>query len=111
MNKKLLLVSFVITGILVGAATVLRQSKDRSAGAKTYSQQELASANGKDGRDCWLAVDGVIYEIDQGYKWLEGKHTESSLAYCGADMSSVIDQAPHGRTKLSQLKKIGSLQH
>ena len=110
MNKKLLLVSFIIAGVLVGTATVLRQSKDQSVGSKAYSQQELASADGKDGRDCWLAVDGVVYEIEQGYKWVEGEHTESSLAYCGADMSSVIDQAPHGRTKLSQLKKIGTLQ-
>ncbi len=96
---------------MVGGALLYKLSQNEQSHEAIITQEQLHLADGKDGRDCWLAVDGVVYEIDQGYKWLDGEHTESSLAYCGADMSSVIDQAPHGRTKLSQLKKIGSLQH
>lgn len=102
--------SLVVAGVIIVGAVVLRQQGSQgSEPLANISSAQLKDASGKDGKACWLAVDGVVYEIEQGFKWREGQHTESSLAYCGADMSAVIDQAPHGRTKLSQLKEVGKL--
>lgn len=106
MGKKNIIASIVIMLAFVGGAILLRASRSSSS-LQEISQSKLSEADGKEGRACWLAVDGVVYEIEQGYKWIDGAHTESQLAYCGADMSSAIDQAPHGRTKLSQLRKVG----
>ena len=111
--KRNILASIVMVMLLIIGAVVIRSKKTAVNGdneLKSISSETLKSADGKSGRDCWLAVDGVVYEIEQGYKWVEGEHTESSTAYCGFDMSAVIDQAPHGRTKLSQLKIVGTLE-
>jgi predicted heme/steroid binding protein len=108
-NTKLVVISIVLAGGVVAAAIALRGGDSNEGETlSAISEQQLKDADGKDGRACWLAIDGVVYEIEQGFKWSEGEHTESSDAYCGADMSAVIDQAPHGRTKLDQLKKVGT---
>lgn len=112
MNRKILISIFIVMLLIIGAV-VLRSKKTAvnvESELKSISSEALKLADGKSGRNCWLAVDGVVYEIEQGYKWVEGEHTESSTAYCGFDMSAVIDQAPHGRTKLAQLKKVGTLE-
>ena len=107
MNKKIL-----FSVVIIGSAVIIQSSRQKETTQQldTITATALQNADGKDGRNCWLAVDGVVYEIEQGYKWNDGEHTESSSAYCGADMSAVIDSAPHGRTKLSQLKKVGTLE-
>lgn len=108
--RKSVIVSGFLAISLVVVALYVRSSREASKGTQLeVSVSQLAASNGQQGAACWLAVDGIVYEIDQGYKWQEGEHTESSSAYCGADMSNVIDDAPHGRTKISQLKKVGTL--
>lgn len=114
MNKSIII--SIIAGIaIIGGAVFYTQTKNDNQETNTtvalskVSSQELADANGKDGKDCWVAIDGTVYEIEQGFKWSDGEHTESAEAYCGADLSDVIDRAPHGRSKLSQLKKVGAL--
>jgi predicted heme/steroid binding protein len=112
--RKNVYVSSIVTIFIIGGALFIRLSKQQANqnnenALQPISLSTFSEANGKQGAACWLAVDGIVYEIEQGYKWQEGQHTESSSAYCGADMSTTIDSAPHGRTKLSQLKKIGTL--
>lgn len=76
------------------------------------SKTELAKANGKNGHICYVAVDGTVYQIKDFSLWQNGEHTTSNgLAYCGADLSKVIDQSPHGRKILEILIKIGPLKN
>jgi hypothetical protein len=40
-----------------------------------------------------------------------GRHTPSGgRARCGLDLSDVIDESPHGKSKLRLLKKVGSFE-
>jgi predicted heme/steroid binding protein len=106
-------ISVIVAGGVISAAVFIRmQSRQTPAASQnvSVSMAQLKEANGKVGKKCWLAVDGIVYEVDQGYKWIDGEHVEASIAYCGADMSDVIDKAPHGRTKLTQLTKVGKLE-
>lgn len=74
------------------------------------SRTELAKADGKNGRSCLVAVNGIVYQIKDFSLWQDGKHTSSQgQAYCGADLSKVIDRSPHGRKILDILIKIGPL--
>lgn len=75
------------------------------------SLDEVAKHTGKDGNSCWVAVDGTAYEISGFVLWLEGDHKPSGgRAKCGKDLSEVIKQSPHGKSKLKLLKEIGPLQ-
>ena len=110
MNKKVIM-SIVVAAALVGGASLFRSSSLSTAQSLgRISLTDVKKADGKNGSRCLVAVDGIVYEIEQGFKWQDGQHTTSNgLAYCGADLSAVIDKAPHGRTKLAQLKKVGTL--
>lgn len=74
------------------------------------TQADLAAADGKNGNKCYVAVDGTVYEIKGVEEWQNGEHTTSNgKASCGGDMSSVINQSPHGKRVLDQLIKVGPL--
>ncbi len=74
------------------------------------TQADLAAADGKNGNKCYVAVDGTVYEIKGVEEWQNGEHTTSNgKASCGGDMSSVINQSPHGKRVLDQLTKVGPL--
>jgi predicted heme/steroid binding protein len=110
-NKKIIVTlgSVLVAVFFLVGATIL--SKKSTTIQKTISQNELAAADGKGAHDCYVAVDGTVYKIFTSPLWVAGQHTTSQgMAYCGTDMSAVIDKAPHGRSKLAQLQKVGTLQ-
>ena len=87
-------------------AAVVDESVNRS-----YTLEELALYDGKDGNDCLVAVDGDVYLIEGFALWVEGEHiTSGGRARCGLDLTEVIDESPHGRSKLELLKKVGTLE-
>jgi predicted heme/steroid binding protein len=87
--------------------TVSTEPADRS-----FTLQELARHDGKDGNDCLVAVDGDVYLIEDFALWKDGEHLPSvGRARCGLDLTEVIDnESPHGRSKLQLLKKVGTLE-
>jgi len=77
----------------------------------SISLDEVAKHTGKNGNSCWVAVDGIVYEISGFVLWVEGEHKPSGgRAKCGKDLSEAIQQSPHGKSKLKLLKEIGPLQ-
>ena len=115
-NTKATIASVIAAVAIIGVAVFVRASSGNSSGTNTststkkVTKVELSRANGQNGSLCWVAVDGTVYQIQQGFQWQEGKHVPSDgQAYCGADLSKVIDKAPHGRSKLATLQKIGML--
>jgi predicted heme/steroid binding protein len=114
----IIVVSVLVAGSLVGGALFLRKNNSKTqaspspapAAAKTYTASELGKFDGKDGHDCLVAVDGKVYKIEQGRLWQDGQHTSSEgQASCGRDLSQVITQSPHGKSKLATLPVIGTL--
>lgn len=79
--------------------------------SKTFTADTIKQYDGKDGHQCYVAVKGVVYEIKDSAYWKDGQHTPSDgRGYCGADMTSVISQSPHGESVLSSLPKVGVFQ-
>lgn len=77
---------------------------------RSYTVEELAQYDGKDGNQCLVAVDGDVYLIEGFALWQGGEHLPSGgRARCGLDLSQVINESPHGRSKLQLLKKVGTL--
>jgi predicted heme/steroid binding protein len=81
-------------------------------GDGTFTLEELAQYDGKDGNQCLVAVAGDVYLIEGFDLWQNGEHTPSEgRARCGLDLTEVMDEeSPHGRSKLALLKKVGTLE-
>ena len=125
MTKNIAIITFV--GLILGFAMIggalywLLGSRDSSSSGgaavvdesvnRSYTLEELALYDGKDGNDCLVAVDGDVYLIEGFALWVEGEHiTSGGRARCGFDLTEVIDESPHGRSKLELLKKVGTLE-
>lgn len=91
--------------------TTAPQSSNVTNNQKVVSSTELSQANGLSGNPCFVAVDGTVYSISGFALWADGLHSPSGgRARCGKDLTSVIGQSPHGKTKLKLLKEVGILQ-
>lgn len=78
---------------------------------KVISSSELTQANGKNGNPCYVVVDDTVYSISGFALWADGLHSPSGgRARCGKDLSSVIGQSPHGKSKLNLLQEVGVYQ-
>ena len=78
--------------------------------AKDFTVAELAAFDGKNGNQCYVAVDKTVYLIEGKALWQEGKHLPSNgQAMCGKDLTAVIGKSPHGRSKLELLTVVGQL--
>lgn len=115
------LVSLILGFAMIGGAVYwqlesARGSAGSSAGAadfadRPYTVEELAQYDGKDDNQCLVAVDGDVYLIEGFALWQMGEHLPSGgRARCGLDLTKVIDESPHGRSKLQLLKKVGTLE-
>jgi predicted heme/steroid binding protein len=113
--------SLILGFAMIGGAVYWQLiSASRSSGAgvvtepanRSYTLQELAQYDGKDGNQCLVAVDGDVYLIEGFALWQNGEHLPSGgRARCGLDLTEVIDnESPHGRSKLQLLKKVGTLE-
>lgn len=78
---------------------------------KVINASELAQANGKNGNPCYVVVDDTVYSISGFALWADGLHSPSGgRARCGKDLSSLIGQSPHGKSKLNLLQEVGLFQ-
>ena len=68
--------------------------------------EELAMYNGEDGKDAYIAVDGVIYDVTGVSAWTSGSHNGGMV---GMDITDLIDGAPHGENVLDNLEVVGNI--
>jgi predicted heme/steroid binding protein len=72
--------------------------------------QELSKYNGKNGEKSYVAIDGIIYDTTNANGWKDGVHTKSGgKIVAGIDASKEIEQSPHKKEVLKDLKKVGKL--
>lgn len=79
----------------------------------TLSLSELGLFDGKGEKACYVAVDGVVYEIAGSSLWQNGVHTIAGRDItCGQDLSEEMRGAPHGLSKLGSqfVTEVGKLQ-
>src|SRR5215203_6300427 len=111
-------ISSILGLAMIGGAVYWQlRSADNGGGAaaggadRSYTLEELARYDGEDGNECLVAVDGEVYLIEGFDLWKDGEHTPSGgRARCGLDLTDVIDESPHGKSKLQLLKKAGTVQ-
>jgi len=112
----IIIVASVVVGVAGVAAALAYVNRDEKPPVATnpadtvITKETLAKNDGKNGNKCYVAIDGTVYLIEGKPLWATGTHEPSGgRATCGQDLSAVIDQAPHGRSKLNLLTVVGKL--
>ena len=74
---------------------------------KSFSKEELARYNGRDGAPAYIAYKGKVYDASNSFQWKNGRH--QVLHDAGEDLTDALEQAPHGADMLEGLPMVGTL--
>jgi predicted heme/steroid binding protein len=74
----------------------------------TFTLEELAEFDGKDGARAYVAVQGVVYDVTDLPRWEGGTHNGYDA---GQDLTDIIlNKSPHGLSTLERATKVGLLE-
>lgn len=74
---------------------------------KSFSREELARYNGKNGAPAYVAYKGKVYDASASFIWRNGRH--QVLHNAGEDLTDALEQAPHSEDMLERLPMVGTL--
>jgi len=73
---------------------------------KSFTMHQLALCNGLEREEIWCAYKGIIYDLSQSNRWIDGKHYEH---WAGQDLTDELKDAPHEEWVFKKFNKIGFL--
>lgn len=73
----------------------------------TFTLEELATFNGEDGNKAYVAYEGLVYDVTDVPQWKNGKHNGQ---VAGTDITGIMENAPHGTSKLEGLTVVGKME-
>lgn len=74
---------------------------------RDIDREELAAANGKDGKPVYIAYQGKVFNVSDSKLWQTGLHMNRHAA--GSDLSAVFSAAPHGEEVFERYPQVGTL--
>jgi predicted heme/steroid binding protein len=74
---------------------------------RTFTRQELARYNGKNGAPAYVAFEAKVYDVSGSFLWRNGTHQVTHHA--GEDLTASLNQAPHGPELLARFPVVGTL--
>jgi predicted heme/steroid binding protein/uncharacterized membrane protein len=93
---------FLTCAILIATPALSQERKNR-----VFTPQQLSFYDGRNGKPAYIAVDGIVYDVSESKYWENGIHQD--MHYAGVDLSSEINESPHGRDVLKKLPRVGVL--
>jgi predicted heme/steroid binding protein len=75
---------------------------------RRFTKKELVQYDGKDGRPAFIAFESRVYDVSRSFLWQDGRH--QVLHTAGVDLTTDLDQAPHGADLLERCSMIGVLE-
>jgi predicted heme/steroid binding protein/uncharacterized membrane protein len=69
--------------------------------------EDLKLHDGSTDKPAYIAYKGVVYDVSKSARWAGGVHMARHKA--GADMTGLIELAPHGEEMLKRLERAGDL--
>ena len=78
---------------------------------KTFTLQELAAYDGREGRKAYVAADGIVYDVSGSEDWPGGIHKQCKKgAVAGKDLTEVLKVAPPSMKKyIKEMPVVGKL--
>lgn len=74
----------------------------------SYTLEELATRDGKQKPDIWIAFKGIIYDVSTSKLFIEGRHFSLRA---GKELSEEMSNAPHAEEVLQKFPPIGLLRN
>lgn len=71
-----------------------------------YTTAQLASRNGQDRPEVWVAYKTLIYDVGKSRLWHKGTHYEH---WAGQDLTQELRDAPHSDLVFDRFQVIGKL--
>lgn len=72
------------------------------------AMEEVALNDGNEGRNAYIVVDGIVYDVTSSTKWKSGTHNGFQA---GKDLSEeILRDSPHGTKVLKNIKAIGRIE-
>ena len=85
-----------------------QEAEEKAEELPVFTMAEVARFDGKEGRDAYIVVDGVVYDVTSVSQWHGGAHFGFEA---GKDVSEALAKsAPHGASLLRSAKIVGTLQ-
>lgn len=73
----------------------------------TFTMDEVAQYDGKDGNPAYIVVDGIVYDVSDVGQWRSGSHFGFEA---GSDVTEALQNvAPHGENMLNQAEVVGTI--
>ena len=82
------------------------ETADGGSAAATFTMEEIARYDGKDGQPAYIVVDGVVYDVSNVSQWSSGSHFGFEP---GADVTDALAAAPHGANQLNNAEIVGTV--
>ncbi len=80
---------------------------EESRQQRRFTPTELKRFDGKEGRPCYTAYNGKVYDVSASNMWLSGRHLERHSA--GEDLTERMINAPHDEEVLTRFPVVGEL--
>jgi predicted heme/steroid binding protein/uncharacterized membrane protein len=72
---------------------------------KELDPKSLEEFDGQEGRSCYVAVHGKVYDLSGSELWKGGEHMGRHNA--GRDCGDALENAPHGEEVLEKFRQVG----
>jgi predicted heme/steroid binding protein len=74
---------------------------------RTFTLDELAEFNGRDGKPAYVAYDRLVYDVSDGPTWVNGDHLGHAA---GEDLTDAMGEAPHGEEVFEGMPVVGKIE-
>ncbi len=99
--------SFIVVAVIFIACASTPYKETRTIPDKTFTVEELAKFNGKNGQPAYVAYKGVVYDFSKVPSWKNGEHKKGKKA--GIDYTAELDKIWHGPKVLKDKPIVGKL--
>jgi len=99
-----MLVSAVFVIKIIGPRLTRKKSQEHLPG-EPFSPLTLQGFNGREGKSCYFAYDGKVYDASQSRMWPGGEHMRRHSS--GEDLTAALSLAPHGADVMERLPVVG----
>jgi len=100
----LMMVSAVFVIKILGPHLKRRQTRAWVPG-EPFTLETLRTFDGQEGRPCYFAYQGKVYDASDSRRWPGGQHMKRHAA--GADLTAFLALAPHGEEVVARLPVVG----